>query len=110
MGYRGKERRRRFVYTTRNTEYHLLDDVCVAARDRDSGRWLPRHVALGRQVEGAVRTLPNGIVIPSLARAAAGEPMYFSLGRASLDRQLITSRVEAVGRPALTDLVHYPAA
>ena len=47
--YTGPERRRRKVYLTRNTEYHFLDEVCVAVRHRDSGQWRGRHQVWGRR-------------------------------------------------------------
>lgn len=102
-----RERRRRFVYVTRNTEYHCFDDVCVAVRDRNSGEWSDEHSAMRRRLEGGVRVLPCGVAIPSLDRVAVGSPMYFAERRRG-DTQVITSRVEAVDRPAIEDLARYP--
>lgn len=36
------------VFATRNTEYHLRDLVCVAVRDRRTGRWHVDHMALSQ--------------------------------------------------------------
>jgi hypothetical protein len=109
MPHPPRERRRRRVYITRNTEYHVLDDVCVAVRDRATGRWRADHAALSRRLEGGVRIFTNGAIVPSLRPARVGEPMYFALGGFD-DCQVVTSRLEAVGRPALEDLEHYRAA
>lgn len=38
------------VYATRNTEYHLRGDLCVAVRDRRTGEWLSSHESLGHKV------------------------------------------------------------
>lgn len=98
MAYAGKERRRRFVYLTRNTEYHLLDSVCVAVRDRNSGDWDATHPALKKRVEGGVRVLANGCVLPTVEPPKVGVPMYFVLGSGEEDAQLVTSRIEEVER------------
>ena len=110
MGYRGRERRRRIVYTTRNTDYHVLDGVCVAVRDRRSGRWVERHVALAQRLEGAARLFPNGAAAPTLEPPRVGDPMFFDAERQVVPTQVVTSRVETIGRPATADLARYPAA
>jgi hypothetical protein len=102
------ERRRRFVFLTRNSEYHCFDRICVAVRDRKSGEWRARHPALRRRIEGGVKVFSNGAVIPSLHDPEIGDPMYFVLEHARDDQQLVTSRLELVDRPALADLGRYP--
>ncbi len=108
MGYRGKERRRRFVYTTRNTDYHIYDSICVAVRDRSTGSWLEGHAAVSRRLEGGVRVFSNGAVLPSLKPPELGDPIYFVLDCADEDEQLVTSRLQQVGRPAGDELPRYP--
>ena len=98
MSHAGKERRRRFVYLTRNTEYHTFDGTCVAVRNRNTGEWDPGHPALRRRIEGGVRTFSNGCVLPTLDPPGIGDPMYFVLATGEEDQQLVTSRVEAIGR------------
>ncbi|MCA9618326.1 MAG: hypothetical protein KC731_04875 [Myxococcales bacterium] len=102
----GKERRRRFVYVTRNTEYHCFDDVCVAVRDRRSGSFVDSHSALARRLEGGVRLIAGGAV-PTLRGPEVGSPMYFGERRRD-EGEVITSRLEAVDRPAIADLALYP--
>jgi hypothetical protein len=108
MKSHGKERRRRFVYVTRNTEYHVLDEICVGVRDRNSGRWDDRHAALRRRLEGGVRVFPNGAVVPMLAPPSVGQPLYFDLDDEEEGDQLVTSRVQSIDRPRLEDLGRYP--
>lgn len=110
MRKHGRERRRRFVYTTRNTEYHVFDGVCIAVRDRLSGRWFRGHVALKRHLEGGIRALPNGALVPTLEPPVVGEPMFFSLRMRDDEEQVVTSNVEAVGRPDRDALERYPMA
>ena len=109
MSYAGQERRRRFVYTTKNTEYHVFDEICVGVRDRGDGRWHPTHTALRRRLEGGIRVFPNGALVPTLEAPMVGDPMFFSLNRAHDDeQQVVTSRLEAIGRPEQDDLARYP--
>jgi hypothetical protein len=102
--YLGPERRRHSLYVTRNTEYHLRDGVCVAVRDRDSGSWLPGHLALSRRLSGAVRATASGTWLPTLEAPAPGEALYFGEG----GRELITSALASVGRPPLEAVRCYP--
>lgn len=103
-----RERRRRFVYTTKNREYHVFDETCVAVRDRASGRWVDDHRALAQRLRGGVRVFPNGAAVPTLEPPELGAPMYFSLGEDA--RDVVTSRLEEVGRPEIDDLDRYPLA
>jgi hypothetical protein len=107
MSYPGRDRRRRFVYVTRNTEYHCHDGVCVAVRDRNSGDWAETHTAMRRRLEGGVRVFPSGVAVPMCDDPEVGSPIYFA-ERNDGDTQVITSRVEAVDRPAIEDLARYP--
>ena len=104
-----KERRRRYVYTTRNTEYHVYDGVCVAVRDINSAAWLGEHRALRKRIDAAVRIYPNGAVVPQIRMPQVGEGMLFVLDR-ECDNQLVTSPITAIKRPSLGDLHVYPAA
>ncbi len=105
--YQGKDRRRHRMYVTRNTEYHFRDDVCVAVRDRKTKTWLGSHLALRRKLTGGVRVLPNGTAIPVLDPPDIGEALYFSDEEG---RELITSRLCSVERPAKRLVTAYPAA
>ena len=100
------ERRRHRMYVTRNTEYHFRDAVCVAVRDRRSGNWLPSHLALQRRVSGRVIFHANGVAVPNEGAPEIGEALYFG----DDGRELVTSRLTSIERPAKQLVVDYPEA
>lgn len=97
------ERRIHTVYVTRNTEYHVRSGVCVAVKQRAEAAWLDEHPAVGRSLAGALRWLRDG-VIPHSGRPEPGDAIYFRRG----ERDLITSKVLAVERPAREVVARYP--
>ena len=103
-GYGGPERRRHRVYVTRNTEYHFRDGFCVAVRDRRTGEFLHGHLALRRRVHGGIKFSRDGGIAPNAGEPRAGESLYF----ASEGRDLVTSALESVERPAREVVVAYP--
>lgn len=102
--FRGPERRIHKVYVTRNTEYHVRKDVCVAVRDRRSGRWIDGHMALRRKLEGSLRYGRDGIM-PNVGDPQIGDAIYFR----SDERDLITSKLESVERPEKHIVATYPS-
>jgi hypothetical protein len=106
--FQGPERRRHRVFITRNTEYHLRDDVCVAVRDRKSLRWAEGHLALRRRLEGAVRVHPNGALIPVFTPPESGDALFFTYDAGGESRQLVTSRIEEIDRPQKVVVASYP--
>jgi hypothetical protein len=98
MSYQGAERRRHQTYVTRNTEYHLRDGVCVAVRDRRTGRFVPAHIAVTLPLLGAVKIHSSGTAIPRLDRPTVGDALCFSRTD-DASRQIVTSRVESIERP-----------
>ena len=104
--YPGPERRRHHVYVTRNTEYHFRDSVCVAVRDRKTGRWLASHLAVSRRLTGGIRFHANGSAVPSLAAPQVGEALYFG----DDGRELLTSLLCGVERPQRDVVQSYPSA
>ena len=105
LEYQGTERRRHRVYTTRNTEYHFRDGVCVAVRDRRTGDFLPGHLALRRPLFGGLRFFMNGALLPNPGEPNVGEALFFGEG----GRDLITSPLQAVERPTRAMVEEYPA-
>lgn len=91
--YSGKDRRIHRVYLTKNTEYHLRRDVCVAVRDRCSGAWISNHAALHRRVSGSIEVLDQGGVVVEHGLPRVGACICFDM------QGLVTSRVEAASRP-----------
>jgi hypothetical protein len=103
MSYGGSERRVHRVFVTRNTEYHVRADVCVAVRDRAAGLWRSDHPAVGRRLAGALKYVHGGI-LPTLDAPEVGHSVYFRRG----ERDLVTSLVERIERPALDVVAAYP--
>jgi len=97
------DRRRHRAYVTRNTEYHLRGNTCVAVRDRRTGMWLEQHRALGTRFFGSLRLLGYG-VSPVYGKAVVGEALCF----VRPDRDLITSPLVRIERPekAIVDAVY----
>jgi hypothetical protein len=102
--YGGPERRRHRVYVTRNTEYHFRDGLCVAVRDRRTGQFMQGHSALAGRIDAGIKFFDNGAIAPSAGEPRPGESLYF----ASDGRDLVTSPLEAVGRPARETVSTYP--
>jgi hypothetical protein len=110
MNYEGSERRIHKVYVTRNTEYHVRSGVCVAVRDRHSGGFHTAHIALSLKMDGAVHIYSNGGVIPHASEPVAGDSIYFSYKRPDgEERQIVTSRLLSVERPAKKVVASYPS-
>lgn len=108
MSYEGSERREHRLIVTRNTEYHLKGEVCVAVRDRNTKRWSEGHLAVQKRVEGGVKFYDNGAVVPSLDPLSVGDAMFFTYRTdRGNDRQLITSRIEAIARTPKKDVLCY---
>lgn len=103
--YGGPERRRHKMFVTKNTEYLFKDDVCVAVRDRKTGRWLASHLALKRQLAGSVRFEGQGCPIPSTYPPKVGDALFFGLG----GRELVTSLLCAIERPERQLVLEYAA-
>jgi hypothetical protein len=103
--YDGPDRRRHRVYVTKNTEYHFRDGFCVAVRDRRTGDFLQGHLALRRRIHGGIKFYLNGAIIPNPGEPAVGESLYF----ATEGRDLVTSPLEGVQRPAKEIVQAYPS-
>lgn len=98
------ERRVHKVFVTRNTEYHVRKDVCIAVRDRRSGEWLRGHLALRQRVHGGLRFTRAGGILPNLGQPGVGESIFFH----AEGRDLVTSPVLAVDRPEKKIVQSYP--
>ena len=103
----GRERRRRFVYATRNSAYYVFDRRCVAVRDLANDLWLAGHRAVNRKVAGSVCVYDNGTTIPKDNMPSLGDGMFFALSQ-RLDRHLITSPVVDIRRPDRHELQKFP--
>jgi hypothetical protein len=102
--YGGLERRRRRVYVTRNTEYHVEDGTCIAVRNRKTHEFVDGHLALERRLEGSLKFFANGSIAPNAGEPQPGESIFF----ASEGRDLVTSPLETVARPDKETVQAYP--
>lgn len=101
----GVDRRIHKVFVTRNTEYHVRRDVCVAVKDRRSGEWLRAHLALRQKVHGGIRFTRSGGITANTGTPDVGESLFF----AAEGRDLVTSPVLNVERPEREIVKRYPA-
>ncbi|MDY0060182.1 MAG: hypothetical protein RBU45_10260 [Myxococcota bacterium] len=95
------ERRRNRRFVTRNTEYHLRGEICVAVRDRQSGAWLSEHNALGTRLLGSLARTTHGFAL--VAPGELGSSLWFN--QKGLD--VVTSSVMEVDRPPKGAILHY---
>ena len=69
------------------------------------------HIALNLRMEGGVRIYPNGAMIPNVEHPVEGDAIFFThVGPEGEMKQIVTSRLERVDRPAKTIVALYPAA
>ena len=100
------DRRIHKVFVTRNTEYHLCKDECVAVRDRRSGEWLRAHLALRQRIHGGLRFTRAGGIRATVGMPDIGESMFFH----AEGRDLVTSPVLSIDRPERKVVSRYPSA
>ena len=104
MRFQGKDHRIHKVFVTRNTEYHVRKDLCVAVKDRRSGEWLRAHLALRNRVHGGIRFSRSGGILPNPGFPKVGESLFFH----AAGRDLVTSPVRSVERPVREIVSRYP--
>ena len=85
----------------------MRDGVCVAVRDRKSATFRDAHIALNLRLEGVVKAHANGVALPHAAEPQVGDAIYFSDRRGDEERQIVTSRLEKIARPAKSDVRRY---
>ncbi|MGB0679064.1 MAG: hypothetical protein ACPGUV_05340 [Polyangiales bacterium] len=78
---------------------------CVGVRDRHSGQWLKAHLAVHGQLSGGIRFNLGGGVMPNPGEPRVGESLLLE----AAGRDLVTSTVVAIKRPAREVVHHYPA-
>lgn len=104
MDYTGPDRRIHKVFVTRNSEYHLRRDRCVAVRERHTGTWLRDHVALGHRATASIRYSDDGIAGLERTLPDIGDSLYFS--RPQKD-PVVSSPVMSVERPEKDIVTQY---
>lgn len=99
----GADRRRNFVYCTRNKEYHFRDHICVGVKDTHSKTWIPFHLAVSRPLHSALRFASSGRLMRK-SNAECGDALCFLVN--GLD--IITSAITCVRRSSPEDAALYP--
>ncbi len=93
MSYLGKERRVVQILATRNVEYHMRGNVCVAVRDLESGLMITTHGAIGSKIQGRMSQDKHGCwrldddVLPSVG------------GRLLFASRVLTAPLRSITRP-----------
>lgn len=103
-----RERRHHLVFRTRNHEYHLRDDTCVAVSDPTTHQFIDDHPAVGRHLSGALRYGPDGGISKFVMKGEApdvGDVLFFSEGR--VETELRTTAVRDIARPPKEAVTHY---
>jgi hypothetical protein len=99
--YHGPERRFHKIYVTENTEYHVRRDVCVAVKPRTPRAGWVENRALRMRLQGSIQP---GSMLPMPGMPEVGFRMFFE----DADRNIITSPVVAILRPAREVVAQYP--
>jgi len=89
------------VYVTRNTEYHMRRDVCVAVKSRTPGIRGDGHSALNMRLEGHIQ---EGRMLPMPGPPKLGFRMYLARG----NHDVFTSPVVEILRPSKKVVAQYP--
>jgi len=99
------EKRKNKMFVTRNTEYHVRDDVCVAVKKLDSGDWLMHSKALGARLIATLSVTPKrtkGICSVFWPEVGDHLVMYNTMGE-----DIITTRIRKIKRPPPHCLRYY---
>ncbi len=99
------EKRRHRMFVTRNTEYHLRDDICVAVRKKVSGDWLMQEKALGARLAGVVTVTPHRSIrfTGSLFPSVGDNLLFISVS----GQDIVTTKIRAIERPPREALKYY---
>jgi hypothetical protein len=98
-----KERRHHKMYVTRNTEYHLRDDVCVGIRDLRTGRWASSSGALRARLLGSIKDL-DAMILSVDREPRVGECLLFINRRGD---DIVTTCICDIRRPPKEAVEHY---
>ena len=92
IDYLGPERRIHKVLVTRNTEYHMRSERCIAVRNIQSGAWQHHHKALGTTLRGCLVANTSGGYVFCETFPKPGHRIYFA-------NDVCTSPVHTICRP-----------
>jgi hypothetical protein len=97
------DRRRHKMFVTRNSEYHMRDDICVGVRNTREDRWLDRSRLLSARLMGAVDSFST-LSSSACTEPAIGKYLLFICENGEL---IVTTRLEAIDRPPMDAVQYY---
>jgi hypothetical protein len=101
------EKRRHKMYVTRNTEYHVKDDVCVGIRNVRNGDWILQSKVLGAKLIAALSALPQTAKrVSEFIRPKEGDNLVFL---SMTGEDIVTTKIREVSRPPKHVIQYYLA-
>jgi len=97
------DRRRHRMFVTRNSEYHMREDICVGVRNTREDRWLDRSRLLSARLMGAVDSFST-LSSSACTEPAVGKYLLFVCENGEL---IVTTKLEAIDRPPLDAVKNY---
>jgi hypothetical protein len=97
------ERRHHKMYVTKNTEYHMRDDICVGIRKKKTGLWITNSKALKARLVGAIKSL-NELILAKGKEPQIGEPLLFINPEGE---DIVTTSVYEIKRPPKEAVQYY---
>jgi len=99
------EKRRHKLYVTKNTEYHVKDNVCVGIRNRATGDWIMVSRAIGAVLIGGLHQAgEHEVNFSSYPWLEKGDCLLFITDGG---HDIVTTRVEQVDRPSRQSIRYY---
>jgi len=97
------DRRRHKMFVTRNSEYHMRDDICVGVRNTREDRWMDRSRLLSARLMGAVDSFST-LSSSACTEPAVGKFLLFVCENGEL---IVTTRLEVIDRPPMDAVQYY---
>jgi len=99
------EKRKHRMFVTRNTEYHLKNETCVAVRNRSTGDWLMHARALGARLIGTISSHDKKNAKPVIYLLPEVGDNLILMSSTGLD--IVTTKVRGIHRPPVQALKYY---
>jgi len=84
------------ILQTLNSDYYMINDTCVAVRDRSNQSWSRAHSAVGARLIGSIRMDGPIAFIPAAVHIK---------GRLVFSNDVMTSPVRAIAEPTADALL-----
>lgn len=93
------------MFVTKNTEYHMKDNICVGIRKLKNGLWIKNGKAIKARLIGSIRSVDD-IIMAKGTEPAVGEPLLFINDDGE---DIVTTTLSEIKRPpkeAVNNYVH----